>query len=119
MVLTAFRVSTDLRYNVIYEGFRIDNEYHVKDVHVKPTNSCGQTVSPFFETGSTGPEFTLLSVSLVPIILRRRIIVVEIVAWFHREIVPVLVKLHSIIAHVVCHDLHRQLVGMTLEELGL
>jgi hypothetical protein len=30
-----------------------------------------------------------------------------------------LVKLHSIIADVVCHDLHWQLVGMTLEELGL
>ena len=44
----------DLRYNVIDEGFRIDNEYHVKDFHVKPTNSCRQTVPPFFETGSMG-----------------------------------------------------------------
>ena len=34
----------DFRYNVIYEGFPIDNEYHVKDVHVKPTNTCRQTV---------------------------------------------------------------------------
>ncbi len=47
MVLTAFPWVNDLRYNVIYEGFRIDNEYHVKDVHVKPTNSCRQKCHPF------------------------------------------------------------------------